>query len=367
MIPSTESWWRLPGPSAILQRVASQLEEGRTVILRAPRHLHQALERQLFGAIAEQVDATSLYAREDSSPLHQVAHHCGQARVIPHPGVLVTDAAYQGRTIFIRDLQHGAWQAWRELIDQYGPYAHAASWFDRVRFCAVIPARCAAPAPDEWLHIYGVERLFSPLDSLVFASSLGGGTDDVESQLRARLVAELALWDATLAQRLAALSLAQLSDPLACLVEYARGEGWEIIEDDEEELYDRGLLMQIGGRSQVHSAYAALRSDTRELRRRVWTGQLMTLLPRIEQLRAELLERHGRSLRRRLPLETEAGRLTDVHQLDIGALAYLLPRTADLTPQERERLRHVRTLRNELAHHRPATWDVLRHALRWLE
>jgi hypothetical protein len=117
---------------------------------------------------------------------------------------------------------------------------------------------------------------------------------------------------------------------------------------------------------ELHSAALALLGRSRELQQRIWRGQADLLLPMVDHLRLHLCQYLSERYERSWPLflepesEREAAEVRkDPLACQWGHLSLLLLKAPALTRESRWRplANTARTLRNEIAHYRPVSYE----------
>lgn len=104
--------------------------------------------------------------------------------------------------------------------------------------------------------------------------------------------------------------------------------------------------MRFGDRMVVHSC--ALAEGSRELQQRVWSAEVGVVLPRIEELRQQLIDRY--SSRFRMPYRTRFNQIIDdVRDLEIGHVCDQL-QTISAPREDRYAAAQLTKMRNRLAH-----------------
>lgn len=118
-------------------------------------------------------------------------------------------------------------------------------------------------------------------------------------------------------------------------------------------------------RSRVHSLVSVLLSDSNEIRKRVWHGQLTVVFPYLEERRIHILSRI-RSFLGNANLRDQQGNPTDLEELELGSIYYFI-RNSGAPPTIKDEVRLLRDLRHELAHLRPIELSLMGRFLRYTE
>lgn len=165
--------------------------------------------------------------------------------------------------------------------------------------------------------------------------------------LSAALATELCGWRLDLVAALARASDADLLDPISWL--NRRGESSVLgTYNFAGRAMDCPLTLRQAGRDE-------------ELARRIWRAQLAALYPWIEDIRQRVIARH----RRRLFLDEHLRMLgvSDIEEIEFGAIAWQLSRASGVAREEQEVLQCFARVRNALAHRLPARVSDLQRAI----
>ncbi|WP_027891160.1 hypothetical protein [Calidithermus chliarophilus] len=352
-------FWTLPGPSSFLARVASSLGEGLNVVLQIPRNfpqlrdLRQRLKEQSVG------DFTALTPEPGADPLETLYREFTHQRPPPGSdplGRLVRCPDFEGRTLWVEVAGDG-WAPWSDFIQRYCRASKDLSFAQRTSLVLVAPGVSElALKPEVNLQPYRWEGQVHEHDLFFYGLAQAQTRSDppLVRELVAAVASEVATYDPRVVDILVFESLDTLADPQSFLAARAGEFGW-----DPAAEATWALGSQDGGR--VHPVVLALQAP-REIRRRVWRGQLRALFPRLEQARIRLAEQNRHHLQ--LPFETPYGPIKDWHELELGHLAHKLRGRDNHAHREAELLR---VARNELAHLRPLGASTLQQVLPLLQ
>lgn len=357
-------WWRLPGPARFIDATQQALCEGSSVILGLPRHA----PADLCAAIAEPlrtgsdwlVEAVQVEAGAD--PLQQVT--CALylepeswGRWSTTSLVAALEARGSNQLVVVDAVSEQDWDRWRRFLLEYEVASRSCAAQGRpvllVAAAGVPPKRLQTPGAALSLRLW--QGVFSELDALLYASqALRERTGWRHPKLAARQIANLALWDVTLADFLLQQREADLFAPLPLL---QRALQETALGRDRGSAWEHGGCDRFDGQDTTHSLVLAARqgSGQQELERRVWAAQAGELLPLIELRRREAAEQLGRFVKCPLWLDglnrEKAIRVDSLSDLEIGQLAHVM-RTSGQLPEGRlrERIEVLVRLRNQLAH-----------------
>ncbi len=260
--------------------------------------------------------------------------------------------------VVVNNVRHANWAPWCTFVEDYhrGLNSQKRAPSSCPRFLLI-----AKGISEEVLRPVGVDlkivlfkNRITCLDTEQYcAVALSGkAITQIEQRARAAIVAELALWDKALADRLCGKDLSELMNPISLLSGYA----------EQRKLTATGSTWHLGtwdivGSDRVDSALVlALRQDLRTIENRIWRAQLRVFLPYIEERRCEFVD----VIREQLSLPAE----TNLNECEFMKLRHLLGNhlknedfhTGQLYLDIAEAFGKVR---NELAHRRPATASFL--------
>jgi hypothetical protein len=341
-------WWATPGPSEFVARVVDDLREGRHAVLILPAHgpLTYGLEDELeerwrpYGTLERLVPEPGL------APLACMARRFGAAAGTRlSVGALADLAGMQQRTFWLCDVGADDWPRWRAFLDEF---QHAGLHLPLMRRpLFVVPLEGdrsrEPPRADAGLAWHAWDGSVDALDMGCFSAALVRRWDlsPAGRALAAAVVAELALFDPTLAVRLATTDLDTLLAPEALLARHAEERGWSAATPTAPHLGTAGTI-EIEHR---HSALEALNAGVGP---RIWRAQVAVLFPRIEEYRQRLAAM--------LMATASGGNGTrrPLAELEIGPMARAVRRWPHLLPpRERAGLDACAAARNALAHRKP--------------
>jgi hypothetical protein len=334
--------WSLPGPTALLGRVLTGLMRDRARVLHAPRDpagLRSALEQRLLHA---GLGTLSIDSPAPQGFCAELADRIMAPADLPVPALMDADGL-RGAVVLVTaagpletDVQSFA-RFVRRQREETGPRL------------VVITGDGQACLDD--VATEEVRDAVGPLDGAAYAAWLPRSDDQLFGQLIASIAIEVAAWDVGLLDHLTVLPALQAVRPDLHVSAWAGGQAqaWAGV----ALRWEHGCLDRWAGVDAEHPAWLAANRPAL-LAKRVWRGQLATLLPWIELHRLRLVDRHKRILR---PATDAAG---EVELLDWGPLVFQLK-------ARNESLSNAavpfRTARNELAHGRPVGWPLVKSCL----
>jgi hypothetical protein len=238
------------------------------------------------------------------------------------------DAAYSSRTI-----------------------ARALNWAEKL-IGSVTAAGITIHSPCMRLHRWS--GCVEPLDMLLYVSERipGDTMTRIERDAAVSVVANLALWDPMIADRLLGQPLATILEPGDTLAEIARERGW--LGSDIAASWEQGNVDRFDDANRKHSAWLAAGGDLDEIARRVWRGQISVLFPFIEERRLDLLDvllPHLNLPCERVGLDGVIRHVTEARRLEMTDLSRQISSLNLAYVGELGRLvRHLKSVRNSLAH-----------------
>ncbi len=362
------SWWQLPGPSRFIRQVTQDLQDGKNVVLCLPQHFPEGLGRAIRAQL-EVYESWPWYTLAldqlgDVSPadfLYSMFVRGGLAQGLCSAATLARERAFAGRVIWLSGITAAIWPIWRQFIAEYSHACKEQPPATRTVFVLPLMGELThgPPADDICLAVHAWQGIVSRFDMLLFTAGILPDTrlgHAVERQLMIACVANLALWDPEVAEMLIELPLASILSPHTALSEYARARSWERVPPADTS-WCRGMRETIDGADELHSALCLHDAAQRRIERRIWSAQVGTLLPLVEEQRQDLLVRLRRHLA--VPFVTpEGGTVADLQDLEIGHIYWQL---TDLRRQGIRdttlhldsmigRVNALRQIRNDLAH-----------------
>jgi len=368
------SWWHLPGPGAYVSRIVKDLRDGKNVVLCMPEHSPDgvgAAVREVLGESDWWLWHTLNIAEDggDMTPAELLFSRF-VPDVIPHAiqnaESLLEQRSFGGRLVWLEGLNGLSWPRWKEFLVEYEHAYRSFPTLERSQFCVTLTGGIALdPPPDAVCLSHHYWRGWvSATDMLLYSSMLVHATklSILQKRLAAAIAGSLALWDPTVSQRLAEASIETILNPGPILRQIADEREWSFLEKgSQDDLWQSGMLDQIDGRVEIHSAALILGDPDRELERRIWSAEVGVLFPFVEERRRDILRRFGAFLT--VPYLTRFGEvITDVRDLELGHIEAQLANNGLLLNSEIVRLLGLlRGIRNSLSHLEP----LPSHLLRW--
>ncbi|MQY28419.1 hypothetical protein [Nocardia aurantia] len=382
--PLADFYPRLPGPARFIGEILAGLRLGKSVVVVFPEAM---VEAGVADAILHEIAAengraeycdpsteafpTRILATFGVDPLH--------ARDYEEWDTIIGWTAWHGSWVLIPGWQHHDVE---EIVRRWPAQLNACGLSIEDRPKLVIAVRLADLPRSTITHLdaagVAVHWWWGVLDRLDTEIRLSTISEQVVDPVDAAVIAELAGWDLPCVDHLFG-SWDRTSTGLPDAVRDYRTESrhWDPKPAAAQRLQSRrGLtappveleqlwrdgLVERWGRS-IRSAPHAL--DDAEVARRMWMAHNRVLIPHVDEERTRF-ERTILEKASAQALHGLARRSDDI--IEIGSLAWLVEtRRVDIGSRDRQRLQTFRDLRNDLAHHKPVTDDLLRRVLDYLE
>jgi hypothetical protein len=362
------AWWQLPGPSRFVNRVAQDLQDGTNVIICLPLHFPDGLAR----AVRAQVEVyeswpwytIALDTITNANPadfLYAMFVQADTPNDLCTAATLVREDIFAGRIIWVNGITTATWTIWHQFIAEYTHACRMRSPTTRTVFVLPLVGDLARTPPleDIGLAVHTWRAVVSRLDMLLFtAGSLPDQrvNTSLERQMVIACVANIALWDPLIAEELIEQPLMTILQPQRLLAEFARQRCWgELLLT--EDAWCQGVVDQIDGVDEMHSAICIDELEQRKIERRIWAAQVGTLFPFVEEQRQNLLTRLRHYLR--TPFITpEGATIEDLQDLEINHIYWQLTELRRQGVREASinldrvinRVNNLRLIRNDLAH-----------------
>jgi hypothetical protein len=351
-----------------VEGVVGALREGRNVVICLPEHAQGGLRdavADVWNSDEWPLVRFNVDSRPGELPVQQLF-----ARYVPsHPPGGIRNAAtlarepdFAGRVIWLGGMTPEVWPEWKRFLTEYGYACNGLSPFERTLFCAPVTGLPGADPPmeDVCLSAYRLSGCVTGLDILLYTHGVfeGRRMPDLLKQAAISVTAKVSMWDAETSERLGAESVERILDPLPVLKEIAAERGWH----GEALPWHTGARDVFEGAERMHSAALAAADGTgpaREIFRRVWSAEVGVVLPFVEEVRQEILDRLEAVLQ--LPFTTRFNEvITDLRDLELGHIESQMGLRPSAFPRDiRELVPRLRKVRNCLAHHDPLTADML--------
>lgn len=346
--------WSLPGPDRYLRGAVEALQQGHNLILGTPAtgcpgDLATILRDRLLADswnVAGPVDAGA------ADPVEALFDGLG-LESDPAGGRRTTSLLYEcmasGQVVLVRGVSAATWPAWRRMLTEFEALSRNVSAFDRSLLMVVTEGVPLAALQVSAAALRGLpwKGVVGEIDMLLYVSARlhEKSAATARSNLVARAIAKLALWDFELADALLERTPAELFKPAALMAAVAASadQGRE-----RAGTWESGGLQRFDGMELRHPfVHAAAGDPEGNLAMRVWAAQAAEIFPAIELQRRALAKR----IRTMVQMPVMLGNMSvaDLDDLEIGQLN-------DLARQHRlpasicQATEKWRWIRNRLAH-----------------
>ncbi|NLI78953.1 MAG: hypothetical protein GX442_21240 [Candidatus Riflebacteria bacterium] len=363
----TTRLFQVPGPKRFLHQLTRNLRDGRLCILALPEGagdgLFESLRQDLgLGGF----DLALLEADQCcGSPAAWLLEKGGQeppAEAGPAVSRLAS-LAVGGVVWWLEGIARQSWPVWKDFLLRFEHACRQNCPWDRPRLVIVLRGDAATiEVPNEvGLSYQPWQGILTPRDMEFYVDLVLDHQEDpsLEGALRVRLIAELAHWDARLAEYLCEFTLEELATPAAVLAEFPGAERFRQPSSLPARVgWAQGLVDLRGGRVIPHCLATLQGPGLGEIPHRLWRAQVGTLLPVIEEERLSLVTRYRNHFR--VPWDTPVGPITNHLDLEIGYMDYQIRRyNLNLNSRIRRRIEVLKEARNALAHQEPVALHLL--------
>ncbi len=369
-------WWQLPGPSSFLDRVVSDGKDGSSLVLEWPEHgplgWQAGLQRHDKNWAGDRVRcefrATDFNAVEPEMFLFEriFGREISPLRITPES--LVRFESFQGRVIVLDGMNADAWDLWRPFLESYAEAARSVEVWRRTQFIVSLTGKACLKSPKKsgLLKAYRWDGYTTPLDMQMYAAYLirDRAFRNLERKLMYALLARLSGWDPMLLDALVASSVSELCMPEAVLNAFAAGRGWgQDVPGNREEAWALGMLQRFDEEDVVHGCLSDESRAEDSVAYRLWHAQTEVLLPVVERERHRIVARLRGKLE--VPYDTAGGIIEDERDLELSHIFVQMNQYRDrFRDADRELVKMLRDIRNELAHFEPVSANLLGQLLR---
>jgi hypothetical protein len=347
------NFWALAGPTAFIEQIARAAQDGRNALVRLPVFLPEGLAPALRAQLRlDEVPHITLNA-QPGAPIAQVARALagGERDLIPTVIEMLEDPTLGYQTVVVCNLDPADWPAWCVLLAEWQVALPRVAPRVRPRWVVLLDGPGFTP---ELPPAVTTDCLsFGPLwetDIAAWADALLRAQDLALGRLARRIVrgtlVEVARWDVAMVAELAQETPETILSPGGWLLQLAAKRHWTKTTPESVAAGTAGHW-DGDGKYGVHLGLDLLRNPEeagRLLEHRLWQAQAAVLLPWVEERRIEAVERHRAAL-------TAVKPYANLDELDVGELWYAAE-YAHLPDREKKRIRFLRQVRNEIAHHR---------------
>ncbi len=365
----TRFWWQLPGPSQFIEQVVQDFRDGKNVILCLPEHLPSGLSNPIRSELGDDWDWHKISVPSENSvePVHFLFDHfVGEIspNEVRNARTLAQHQNFAGKIVWLDDITPDIWPVWKKFLSDYEQPCRNISQLDRTLFAVLLVGELAInpPAEDVCLSHHSWKGVVSSLDMLLFTASLfqGKRLSDLQKRVAISVVTHLALWDSEVSERLAYEKIQNILSPEPILQEIAKERAWcnsNTNNISPQAKWCKGITNIVEYEEKIHSAVLVM--DSREIKCRIWKGEVGEILPFVEERRQEIIERLSKILE--VPFTTRFGEvIKDLRYLEIGHIEYQLNQTNKIVnPEIRRLVQQLKEMRNSLSHLEPINQDIL--------
>lgn len=364
-------WWSHPGSKYFLGEFVSHLHQGKNIVASFPQFAPEGL----YDAVREKTRkdwGTPVRIQIDQEK--EVGSHpellVFKAFSVPETNYslrensvesLVTCQKTRGRIAWIDNMNTESWLSWKNFLVKYAEACRLRTdpTFSPLKFIIPIHGELTGQTPrtDVYLTNAKYRGYVTRLDMQIYVSAI---MDTIEIFHRAKprvrhlataVVSEIAGPDPFLASLLLEMPLETIFAPKQVLIDFAQRRGWTHDQSgstSSEKAWQQGILNEFNEERHVHSAFLAIAKEPTDYNRRLWKAQVGVLLPEIEEYRSKMLERLPPGTNR----YTQHGNLKELSRLRWDLQGRISMN--DLNVLDAHYI-----VRNELAHLRPATLEML--------
>ncbi len=275
--------------------------KGSNLVVRFPDGVPDGFDNALMDSLGNALRFVELVATD--SPCDDISANLVQGDPVTAQSLqdLLTDDRFRGRLIRLVDIDECSWPSWQDFLGRYAHAIRGEQLLGRTLFCVPLDGSSPSdsPRPDMALTHREWDGTIDEVDLLLLASERLRSRmfSPLARQLLATLVSRVVRWDFDTAVYLLDEGERAILSPLQSLQHIAHDKGWTA----ETPLdWRRGTMSKSGV---AHPARAAVDEPPREIEQRIWSAQLAVLMPRIEELRYNMVQdnRHDIKYLMRLP------------------------------------------------------------------
>ena len=353
--------WHLTGPNRFLGKIVDDLHNGISTVAQIPPYypgdVLDAIKAELDrnGRSRSEIISSECVSTENESRLTASLNEF-QGLNPKDPSDVVAFATSVRDTVFFCQVNDVVqWSVWSKWIQNFRNHVQQLPEYDRPAFCIVIPDRFKTIPFDVGLRPYHWRGVIREADVGHFVDDLLNhpGESRFFRRLRLSLVIELARSDLALAAYLGEISLQALLKPIQALKNFRLASGWM---NSQVPYWTNEAREEWQDRDEEHSCYLEMTNQVEAIQRRIWKSQITSMFPYLENRRLEIVSKVKPLLPR--TFQSLIGESKDAESLELGELCFVLKSTRVPDAILRE-LRGLKAIRDELAHLRPATFDMI--------
>lgn len=245
---------------------------------------------------------------------------------------LVEEPLFSGYIVGVKNIDTTGWANWQRLLNEYQDLCRLKTLSDRTLFLIVIEGLLVKSLSEEAITT-GIEKwegVVNFTDSYLYAASLmtdyGKNLTQLEMQIIIMTAVSVGLWDFSLIEQLIKSPVDVLFRPYDFLRSYGQKMGWDAEYFRETDTaWQYGLLNKYDGDWKEHSAALCLlggEKGYKKVTRRIWEGQVRSILPFLEEKRLQIVDKYHRYLT--VPFATNYCIINNLYDLEINHIHYQL-------------------------------------------
>jgi hypothetical protein len=323
------SAWDLPGLGVFVSEIGRCLEK-RLALVRDDPAMPDGLAEAMIKCLERDFPVIEeIQPQSDVSPAECIAENFG---ALPQLSALLSPALDQSLAIIdLSGLDKPAQKAWHVFLQRFAAEAEPSE--NGVALAVFGLAKY--PLDDEGLPVLRWSETLRYGDLIIWAEEhLPANREGLEAEFAVSVSAQMCGWRLDLLKNFVCANIEDLANPLTWLSQR-----------DEAPLPGARKISKNLLQCPLH----LLQTESEELERRVWRGQLVALFPWLEEKRISLVNKYRGELKINDHLRSLG--VTEVDEIELGALAYQL--SGRLNAKALEKLYCLKRLRNSLAHRKP--------------
>jgi len=353
----TQLWWMLPNPRWFLDTIEKAIIDETCLIIKWPNFGPDGLVNSIQNRLAER-GSFDLFRtswtdrRPDDTPtsfLNREVLRPSARLTMPNPKGILDSHDLQESVILVEGINKHSVEAWQFFMKVYATQRTKSRNNVPPILCLIIPPQKITINDTRIKTInWRGQTQSSDVSSYVTMISRSRGRSSVEEELKNSIICQLSGYDPKLASFLSQLELEELLHPEEAIERFAseqrlsrqtniESDGWFVKLDDEDF---------------IHTAYLTLFDDgQRIIKKRVLKGQIIALLPRLEDIRLRIALAFKDLIK--LPIDLMYGdekiQIKDIEDVEFGHMWRQLRRTK-VSPNVLNFVNDCRKLRNKLSH-----------------
>lgn len=356
--------WKLNGPSKFIQNVADELQHGVSCIVDVPPFfpgdLIDVVEKEVshagrMHAVVVPPEILNTYSE------FQITRNLFSFIGLRVDDVTDLNALVAGVTDYVFLYDGGcndqmSWETLKCWMLRFLRQVQQLSESERPTFCITIPEHYSMIENEIGLKFASWKKVVRESDVRHYVDDIGEmfEANRFLGRVKKSIVVELGRTDLELVAHLCRFSLQELLSDEKLLQRFRQESPWM---QDGNPFWERQALLHWDDLEESHSCFLDETDQMSEIRRRVWKAQVVSVFPFLESRRCEIVK----NVRDLIPasFRSVTGEIKDVESLELGEIFYELNKLSR-PPSNTAEVRNLRSIRHELAHLRPASYELLR-------